>query len=310
MAGHGYRALALCGPTAAGKSAAAVRLALQVGGEIINADSRQIYAGMPIGTGWPEAHLMAAAPHHLYGIVEPNERYGAGRFVGDAAAAIAGVVERGAVPILVGGTGLYIEALAGTMPLDRPVADDAIKARIRAEARVHPHDALLGWLRALAPTAAQRVPSGDAYRVLRALESELARRAGADAREPRASPVRVRLVVLDVQRDALRARIERRVRAMFDGGLVEEARGVHDRYGDAPALSGLAYAEALALAFGLATRDEAVRLAQLRSRRYAKRQQTWFRRFRDARIIDATNLDAGAIAALLHDEAREMTRVT
>jgi tRNA dimethylallyltransferase len=309
------RALALCGPTASGKSELASRLAAEIGAEVINADSRQIYAGMRVGTGWPSDEQFARAPHHGYGTIVAGDRYSAGRFVEDARVTIADVVARNKLPILVGGTGLYIEALAGTMPLDRPIAGDELRARVRREADVHPHAALRAWLEAIAPDPAQRISPGDRYRTLRAIEAALAARENAargrehpltPTPEPRSGDtitgnLELTIVVLDAPRGLLESRIEQRVRAMFAAGLIEEARAVRAAYGDAPALSGIGYAEALAYADGFATRDEAVAAAIRRTRAYAKRQQTWFRRIASARRLDA--FDAQTPAAL-----RELAR--
>ncbi|MBV8170941.1 MAG: tRNA (adenosine(37)-N6)-dimethylallyltransferase MiaA, partial [Candidatus Eremiobacteraeota bacterium] len=255
----------------------------------VNADSRQIYAGMRIGTGWPSDEQFARAPHHLYGMVDPSERYSAGRFVIDARAAIETIAARGALPILVGGTGLYIEALAGTMPLDRPVADDRVRARVRAEAAVHPADALRAWLASLAPQSAARIPPGDRYRTLRALEAALAERAQEQPpdRIRSAPPVQLTIVVLDAAPDVLEGRITARVRAMFEHGLVDEALAVRGKHEDAPALSGIGYAEALSYADGSATWVEALTQTVARTRAYAKRQRTWFRRIADALRLDA-----------------------
>lgn len=176
VAANELRALALCGPTASGKSELASLLAQEIGGEIVNADSRQLYAGMRIGTGWPSDEQFARAPHHGYGTLSPDDHYSAGLFVTDARAEIARIVARGRTPIVVGGTGLYIEALAGSMPLDRPYADDELRERIRFEAAVHPHAVLREWLAAIAPHAAARITAGDRYRTLRALEAALAGR--------------------------------------------------------------------------------------------------------------------------------------
>jgi len=301
---RGTRAIAICGPTASGKSELASALAHEIGGEIVNADSRQIYAGMVIGTGWPSAQQLARAPHHGYGAVSPMERYSAGRFVADAREIIAGISARGRVPILVGGTGLYIEALAGSMPLDRPVADDELRERVRCEAAVHPHDALRAWLAAIDPAAAARITAGDRYRTLRALEAALAGRQqrtraqerGTAERDARHAPLRLEIVVLEVDRQRLAARIGERVRAMFDAGLVSEALEVARAHPGAPALTGIGYAEALAYASGLATRDEAIASTMKRTRAYAKRQQTWFRRFATAVHVNAE--DAEALCAL------------
>jgi tRNA dimethylallyltransferase len=309
------RALALCGPTASGKSELASRLAAEIGGEVVNADSRQIYAGMRVGTGWPSDEQLEQAPHHGYGALAAGERYSAGRYVEDARVTIAEIAARHKLPILVGGTGLYIEALAGSMPLDRPIAGDELRARVRREADVHPHAALRSWLEAIAPDAAARIKPGDRYRTLRAIEAALAARENLEVRRelPLASSPELRsgttarhdldltIVVLDASRELLETRIAQRVRTMFAAGLLEEARAVRATFGDAPALSGIGYAEALAYADGTATRDEAVAAAIRRTRAYAKRQQTWFRRIASAQRLDA--FDAQTPSAL-----RELAR--
>lgn len=318
------RALALCGPTASGKSELASLLAHEIGGEIVNADSRQLYTGMRIGTGWPSDEQFARAPHHGYGTLSPEERYSAGRFVADARAQIAGIAARGRTPIVVGGTGLYIEALAGTVPLDRAVADDALRDRVRCEAAVHPQHVLRDWLAAIAPRAAARITAGDRYRTLRALEAALAERESALLGESRAqergtasagpasrgrghNPVRLDIVVLELPREMLDARIADRVRAMFDHGIVAEAQAIAGRFPTAPALTGIGYAEALAFAGGLVTRGEAIASTIKRTRAYAKRQQTWFRRLASAVRIDA--LDPEALHAL-RARARESAAAT
>jgi tRNA dimethylallyltransferase len=306
------RVLALCGPTASGKSELASRLAEQLGGEIVNADSRQVYAGMRIGTGWPSAEQFARAPHHGYGTVGPDERYSAGRFVADARAMIAEIATRGALPIVVGGTGLYIEALAGTMPLDRPVADDDLRSRVRAEAATHSHAVLREWLGAIAPQSAARIKPGDRYRTLRALEAALAareRRAEETvaARDRGSFALEVDTVVLEAAPALLAAHIGTRVDAMFEGGLLEEASAIRRAHNAAPALTGIGYAEALAYEDGTATLSEARASATRRTRAYAKRQQTWFRRMVDATRFDA--FDEHTPRALLQF-ARGLTRAT
>jgi tRNA dimethylallyltransferase len=292
-AGDVIRALCVCGPTSSGKSDAALAAAEAVGGEIVNADSRQIYAEMRIGTGWPSAEAMARVPHHLYGIVSPNERYSAVRFVDDARAMIADIAARGHLPILVGGTGLYIEALAGTMPIDRPAGGEELRTRVRREAHIHEHETLREWLIAIDPPAAMRVHAGDRYRTLRAIESALASRDNSLQRRAiarRSSPLQnilLTIVVMSVARAELRIRIAKRVDEMFAAGLEEEARSVRERWPMAPALTSIGYAEALAITDGAATRAEAIARCTLRTSQYAARQETWFRRLRTARIIEA-----------------------
>ena len=307
-------AVAICGPTSSGKSEIAVLVAEQLGAEIVNADSRQVYRELTIGTGVPSETLRRRVPHHLFQFVDPCERYSAGVYVGDASAAIAAIVERGNLPLVVGGTGLYVEALAGTMPMDRAVADDEVRRRVLAEAAYHPHDVLHRWLQAISPRAGARVTSGDRYRTLRALEAALMERADrldqkdSDRTQPSIARPILRVVVLGVDPRELDARIDRRVRAMFENGIVEEALAVRARCAHAPALTGIGYAEALAWHRGETTRADAVALTIARTRRYAKRQRTWFRRMRDAVHVDIA--DAREAASRVASMAREMAATT
>ncbi len=300
-------ALCICGPTSAGKSDCALAAAIAVDGEIVNADSRQIYQGMRIGTGWPSDDAMRRVPHHLYGIVTPAERYSAGRFVDDAGSAIRSIARRGKLPILVGGTGLYIEALNGSMPMDRPTGDENVRLRVRAESRIHPHDVLCDWLTAIDSSAAARVGRNDRYRTLRALEAALAKRQSSDdPNRQNADDIRLDIIVLSVSRDELRRRIRERVETMIAAGLVAEALAVRARWPDSPALTGIGFAEALAFADGETTSRELFARVVQRTTQYASRQATWFRRMRDARVIEADDVSHAALAAAA--AARETRR--
>ena len=274
--------LILTGRTASGKSALALQLAERFGAEIVGADSRQIYRGMPIGTAAPSEADRARVPHHLVGFLEPHERYSAARFVRDALAAIDDIHARGRRAIVAGGTGFYIRALAGDVVLS-PVRDEALRERLAHEARVHPVDALYAWLRSLDLALAARVPENDPYRVTRALEIALAARDGRipDGRDHRTADVSLRArgityrkLFLDVAPDVLLQRIESRVDAMLASGLLDEA----ERIGaNAIAADAVGYREALAYRAGWSTRDELRALLVRNTRRYAKRQATWFR---------------------------------
>jgi tRNA dimethylallyltransferase len=287
-----FDALAVCGPTAAGKSEAAVLVAELLGGEIVNADSRQVYRDMTIGTCAPSAASLRRVPHHLYAFVDPCRRYSAGEYVIDARSACDAIVSRGNLPIIVGGTGFYVDTLRG----------------VRAEASTHPHEALREWLAAMSPDAAAKVTPGDRYRTLRAIEGVLARRSVSppDPHMPIAPAPRVRVAVLAVETRELARRISSRVREMFDRGLVDEAISIAARCVDAPALTGLGYAEALGYVRGEITRDEAIRSAIARTCRYAKRQRTWFRRMRDALVVegDDPRRSAEAIAEFARGTAQ------
>lgn len=293
--------LILTGPTASGKSALALALAQRYGAEIVGADSRQIYRGMPIGTAAPAAADRALVPHHLVGFVDPRERYSAARFVRDALAAIAEISARGKRALVVGGTGFYVRALAGDVTLS-PVRDEALRERLAHEARVHPVEALFGWLQALDAALAARIPAYDPYRVTRALEIALARRDGAviEAAEAnaqqtnlRASGIPYRKLYLDMAPEALHERIAARVDAMLAAGLLDEAETIG---ADAVAADAVGYREALAYLAGWSTFTELRAHLIRNTRRYAKRQATWFRAEPDLLRIPASDGFAAACA--------------
>ena len=271
--------LILTGPTASGKSALALQLAERFDAEIVGADSRQIYRGMPVGTAAPSDEDRARVPHHLVGFLDPSERYSAARFVADALAAIAEIHARGKRAIVAGGTGFYVRALSGDVPLS-PAYDAQLRERLEREARVHPPHVLADWLRALAPQRAAAIAPNDPYRVARALEIALAERAGTRREDAGAAPslrsrgLAFRKLYLEIGPDELERRIGARVEAMLANGLLEEAERVG---GAAVAADAVGYREALAFLAGWSTKAE-LRAQLIRTtRRYAKRQATWFR---------------------------------
>jgi tRNA dimethylallyltransferase len=278
------RIAVIAGPTASGKTALAVALARRLGGEIVNADSQQVYRGLDVGTAKPTAEERAAAPHHLLDVVEPGEGMDAARFVALADAAVAEVAGRGRVPVVAGGTGLYLRALLHGVA-DAPGRDPALRARLEDEAARLGRPALHARLAAIDPDAAARIRPNDLVRVVRALEivaggrrpSEL--HAAHAFREDRYDAV---VVALDPPRDELHARIDARVRAMFEGGLLAEAEALAARLGAAAAEARLpiGYAEAIACLRGELAREEAIRRVQVAHRRYARRQVIWLRRER------------------------------
>ncbi len=287
--------LIIVGPTASGKTALALALAEEYDAEIVGADSRQIYRDMPIGTAAPTAAERARVPHHLVAFLDPMERYSAARYVVDAREAIDAIHARGRRAIVVGGTGFYVRALCGDVTLDG-AHDDALRERLANEARLHPPEVLADWLAAIAPERARAVDPHDPYRVTRALEIALAgRNAPAPARGPlptlRAGAVPVLKLMCELDPAVLLGRIEQRVDAMLAAGLVEEA----ERIGlDAVAADAVGYREALAYARGWSTAAE-LRTQLIRTtRRYAKRQATWFRSEPD--LVRVAPGDASAAA--------------
>jgi len=271
------RVLILAGPTASGKTDAAIALAQRFGAEIVGADSRQIYRGMPVGTAAPTAAELAVVPHHLIGFLDPHERYSAARFASDALAAVADIHARGRRAIVVGGTGFYIRALTGDVSL-APQHDQALRGRLAHEARLHEPAFLHAWLATRDRRRADALDPNDTYRVLRALEVALAdegslRSDVTDLSQARSSLKFVK-VFLDLPLEENDARIEARTDAMLAGGLVEEAERIG---GDAVAASAVGYPQALAWARGWSTHDEMRDSLARATRRYARRQRAWFR---------------------------------
>jgi tRNA dimethylallyltransferase len=271
--------LVLTGATGSGKTSLAVELARTYGAEIVGADSRQIYRGMPVGTAMPSREQRDAVPHHLFDFLDPHERYSAARYAADAVAAINAIHVRGRRVIVVGGTGFYIRALTGGVDL-APQHDESLRRRLVREAQLHPPEFLYGWLAKHDPARAAALAPNDTYRVLRALEIALA----PDSRHVEriehanatvaATGVRWLTVFLDIPLDELDKRIAQRTNAMLAGGLVEEA----ERIGaDAVAASAVGYPQALAYLRGWSSEDELQATLERATRRYARRQRTWFR---------------------------------
>lgn len=292
------RLLVIAGPTASGKTALAVALATRLGGEIVNADSQQVYRGLDVGTAKPTSAERAAVPHHLLDVVEPGEGMDAARFVDLADAAIADVAARGRLPIVAGGTGLYLRALLHGV-VAAPGRDPALRARLEEEAARLGRPALHARLAALDPDAAARIRPNDLVRIVRALEiaaggtrpSELY--AEHAFREDRYA---ARLLALDPPRASLHARIDARVAEMFASGLLEEARALAARFGDAlPPRLPIGYAEAIGCVRGELDLAEAIRRVQVAHRRYARRQVIWLRRERGVEWI-APPFDEDALA--------------
>jgi len=281
--------LVLTGPTASGKTELSIALAREFDAEIVSADSRQIYAGMPVGTAAPDAAQRAAVPHHLIGFLDPHERYSAARFSVDATRVIEDILARGKRAIVAGGTGFYVRALTGGVSL-APEYDAALRERLAAEARVHDPEFLHEWLRVRDPARAAAVHPGDTYRVLRALEVALAD----SSRSPRtgaldslaARGIAFAKVFLDIDQAQLDERIERRTRAMLEAGLLDEAQRIGN---DAVASSAVGYQQANAYLRGWLTYAELRALLIRSTRRYAKRQFTWFRSEPGTIRVDAEN---------------------
>lgn len=299
---HGYLAV-LCGPTAAGKTALAVVLAGRMGAEIVCADSRTIYRHMDIGTAKPTREQQRQVPHHLLDVADPAETITLADYQRLARSAIAGIRGRGRLPLLVGGTGLYIRTIVDDLTLPAVAPDPALRARLEADERAHGPGHLHGRLAALDPDAALRTHPHNTRRVIRALEVTLATGrpiSTLQGRRGAAGPVAV--VGLSLPRAALYRRIEARVHGQLAAGLVDEVRGLlaSGVPADAPAMQGLGYKEIVGWLAGAYGYEEAVRRLKQHTRNFAKRQLTWFQRVPRIVWVDATDPDDDALAAQVH----------
>ncbi len=279
--------LVIAGPTASGKTAVGIELAQRIDGEIVSADARQIYRFMDIGTAKPTAEERAAARHHLIDFVNPDEDYSAGQFAEDAAVVIGDILRRGKVPIVVGGAGLYIRALFdGFSPM--PKIPIEIRTRLQEEGR----DCLPALYKRLCevdPEWAAKIQATDTQRILRGLEVYEAsgKPLSEHQKVPPTPPIRHTASYWGLywEREALYERINARARLMFQNGLIEEAASLRDRgyTPDLNALNAFGYREIFQYLDGETTLDRALADLQQGTRRYAKRQMTFFRR--DERIL-------------------------
>jgi tRNA dimethylallyltransferase len=277
-----YPLVVLVGPTASGKTALALHLAETFNGEIVSCDAVAVYRGLDVGSAKPTAEERARVPHHAIDILDANEASTAGDYARAARAALAEIKARGKLPIVTGGTGLYLRALLeGLAPA--PPRDEDLRERLRARAASRGPEYLHRLLRRLDPAAAAAIHPNDVPKMIRSIEVTLAaRRPQSDqwrAGRDRLKGFRVLQMGLNPPRVALYERINERAARMFDEGLLEETQVARARFGDeCRALGSLGYAQALGVLRGWMTRAEAITAAQQGHRNYAKRQMTWFRR--------------------------------
>ena len=280
---HRPKLLVLCGPTASGKTALGVALAQATGGEVVSADSMQIYRRMDIGTAKPTREEMGGVPHHMLDVADPAEDYSVARYVRDADACVRDILVRGRLPIVVGGTGLYIDNLIAGR--DFAPFTGAWREKLQARAREEGLPALHAELRRVDPDRAQRLHPNDEKRILRALEVwyETGETITAHDERTRSLPPKydaLRVCLQFSRREDMWDRIDRRVDLMMEAGLEEEVRdlltsGVPPT---ATAMQAIGYKEFAAALRGEEPLEQAVEEVKLRSRQYAKRQLTWFRR--------------------------------
>jgi tRNA dimethylallyltransferase len=272
-------AVLLLGPTGSGKTALSLELGERFSGEIVSCDSVAVYRGMELGTAKPTKEERTRLPHHLINVAEPDQPFTAGEYSRQARAALWEIAGRGRLPIVTGGTGLYLRALTDGL-FAGPERQHALRARLEESRKNHGEGWLHRLLARLDPASAARIHRNDAPKLIRAIEVCLAERKPISqlmARDP-LTGFRLLRIGLNPPRQALYERLNQRAAAMFAAGLTEETRGLVARYGPVKALDSLGYRQALRVLRDSLSIEAAIAAAQQGHRNYAKRQLTWFRR--------------------------------
>ncbi|MED2253921.1 tRNA (adenosine(37)-N6)-dimethylallyltransferase MiaA [Brevibacillus parabrevis] len=283
----------IVGPTAVGKTQLSLELAQQFNGEIISGDSMQVYRGMDIGTAKAEPAELALVPHHLIDIKNPDEEYSVAMFQESATQLISSINRRGGLPFIVGGTGLYIESVTHRFQFSQATQDPELRERLQRLADTEGVDALHARLADVDPVTAERLHPNDVKRVIRALEIYESTGYKMSDFQLRAqhSPYELVMIGLTMDRAILYERINRRVELMIEAGLIEEVRGLLDKGYDASLVSmqGLGYKELIPYLYGEITLEKAINDIKQRTRHFAKRQLSWFRRMPEIQWFDMTD---------------------
>ncbi|HHY65436.1 MAG TPA: tRNA (adenosine(37)-N6)-dimethylallyltransferase MiaA [Clostridiaceae bacterium] len=301
------KVIVIAGPTATGKTALAVELALQVGGEIVSADSMQIYRKMDIGTAKPTMEERQGIPHHMIDIVDPDEEYSVAQFKTDAEACIKDIIGRGKVPIVAGGTGLYINSLVYNINFSESTSDWDYRERLKNLAMEQGPETLHKMLEDIDPISARAIHPNNVKRVIRALEvykttgKPISSHKEVSREIP--PPYDYKIFGLDLSRETLYSRIEKRVDKMMEMGLYEEVEGLLNE-GYSPnlvSLQGIGYKEIISAIKGECSLKTAVDNIKKGTRHLAKRQITWFKKTEGLKWINAEKTDIWAMIKILTD---------
>ncbi len=290
------RVLVIVGPTGIGKTALAIKLAERLKGEIVSADSRQIYEFMTIGTAKPTSEELAAVPHHFIDIKTPDEYYSAGQFGSEARVCIVEIQKRGMQPMVVGGSGLYIRALIDGL-FEPKIADERVKTNLKKEAAENGISVLHNRLKTIDPKTAAKLHPTDSQRIMRALEVfEVTGEPFSNFvdRKPQPAEFSPCIIGLTLERSELYKRIEERVDIMLELGLLDEVQELRKMgYGqDLNALQSVGYQEAFLYLDGKLSISEMAALIKQKTRNYAKRQMTWFRKDKRIDWVDLRKFDS------------------
>ena len=302
----------ICGPTASGKTALSIALAKAFDGEVVSADSMQIYRRMDIGTAKPTKQEMDGVPHHMLDVAEPGEAYSVSRYVEEATACVEDILARGKLPIICGGTGLYIDGLIRGTDYQPAGTDNGIRDQLDGEWEAQGAEEMMARLAAVDPDSAARLHLSDKRRILRALEVYLATGETITVHNTRTKeiPPRYKAMMIGLNtepRQILYDRIDRRVGIMLEQGLLQEVQSLlEDGLLDGTAAQAIGYKELLAYFRGEMTLETAADLIRQKSRNYAKRQLTWFRR--DERVKWIVYNAPEAAQAVLQEATNYLTQ--
>lgn len=286
--------IVICGPTASGKTALSIQLAKKINGEIVSADSMQIYEDMDIGTAKPSIEEMDGVKHYLIGNVSPTIRYSVANYKKDALKAIEEILKKGKTPIIVGGTGLYVDSLVNGIEYDDLEIDLEYRHKLEKEAEEKGLEELYKMAMKIDSKAMEKISPNDMKRIFRVLEiyhstGKTKTEQEIESRE-KDNPYEFIVFAINMDREKLYERINKRVDIMIENGLIEEVKSLISKYDDLPtAIQGLGYKEVVLYINGEISYDEMVEKIKQETRRYAKRQLTWFRR--NKQIIWLDGLD-------------------
>ena len=277
------KVVVICGPTASGKTTLSIELAKKINGEIISSDSMQIYEDMDIGTAKPTKEEMQGIKHYLLDFVEPNKRYSVADFKKDAEKSIEEILEKGKVPIIVGGTGLYVDSLIYGIEYQDIKFDEQYRKELENRVKIEGLEKLYNEAKKIDPQAMEKISLNDQKRILRVLEIYKATGKNKTEQEAESRKNEVKydykVFAINMDREKLYERINKRVDIMIEQGLIQEVEKLLEKYDEFPtAMQGLGYKEVVEYLQGKISKEEMIDKIKMETRRYAKRQITWFKK--------------------------------
>ena len=287
------KVIVICGPTASGKTSLSISLAKKINGEIVSCDSMQIYKEMDIGSAKPTVEEMQEIKHYLVDFVSPEKRYSVSEYKEDASKAIEEIINKGKTPIIVGGTGLYLNSLIYNIQYNEMEVDLNYRRELEKEAEEYGLEVLYNRAKEIDPEAMEKVSANDKKRITRVLEIYNAtgrNKTELEKKSRKEVPYNYLIFGINMERSILYDRINKRVDIMLEQGLIEEVKNLINKYSNMPtAMQGLGYKEVKEFLDGNISKEEMIEKIKMESRRYAKRQITWFKRIENIIWLDGLN---------------------